>query len=268
MKPGAGGRVRALALQGGGCRTFFQLGLLATAGEALGPFDQVAAVSASAAMACAHALGIHDEAFQRFAGRVRGNRANFYPARLLAGRRPTPHLEMFRETLRECLTPARFAALQQGRPRLRLLIGLGPRSRWWTTLAAAATFAARRPLGLFAPHVVEVERLAHAEELVEAILHSSAFPPFTPLPVIAGRVAVDGGAVEAVPLGLCPPGAEVTAILTRPASARPLPPVARVLAPRAPLSVRMWDYADERALVATYDAGRQLGDEIRRRAGG
>ncbi len=35
---------RALLLQGSGCRTFFQLGLLSTAGDALGPIDEIGAV--------------------------------------------------------------------------------------------------------------------------------------------------------------------------------------------------------------------------------
>src|SRR5690242_11680730 len=192
--------MRGLAMQGGGCRCFFQLGLLETGGAALGPLDELSAVSAATGMAVAHLLGLHREAFDRFARRVRGNPANFYPGRLLRGRRPTPHLAIYRETVLECVGAERLAALRRHPTRLRLLVGLAPsRSPAVAVALAAAAAIARRPNPLFRPHALEARALATPEELADAILVSSAFPPFTPLGRIAGRVAVDGGVVEAVP---------------------------------------------------------------------
>lgn len=256
-------RKRALLLQGGGCRTFFTLGVLEVAGDVLGPFDEIGAVSASTAMACAHALGIHGEAYGLFARRVRGNPRNFYPRQLLRGRRPTPHLAMFRDAVLECVSPARFAMLCQSPTRLRFLVGVGPlRSPMLTVLLAAATGITKRPTRFIDTHVVNVRDLSGPEELVSAILASSAFPPFTPLPRIGGRPGIDGGVVESVPLRLASPHAERVAILTRPTPWRPLPPSVRVIAPRSPLPVSIWDYASEPRIQATFDAGRRRGDEL------
>ena len=80
----------ARVLQGGGARCFYTLGFLEVVGPALTGVRQVAAVSASAAMACAHLAGGHREALSMFAARVRTNPRNFYPDRLLRGERPTP----------------------------------------------------------------------------------------------------------------------------------------------------------------------------------
>jgi predicted acylesterase/phospholipase RssA len=250
-------------MQGGGCRSFFQLGVLEVAGGVLGPFEEVGAVSASTAMACAHLLGVHGEAHRRFAARVGRNRRNFYPGRLLAGRRLTPHAEMFRETVLECVDARRLAALRAHPSRLRFLVGVGPlRSRALAVALATTTVITKRPSPLIAPHVIDVRDLATPEALADAILASSAFPPFTPLPIIGGRAAIDGGVVQSVPLRLVSARAHVTALLTRPRPWRPLPPSVRVIAPAHTLPVALWDYADAARITATYDAGRRAGERI------
>ena len=256
--------MRSLILQGGGCRTFFQLGLLEVAGGVLGPFEEMGTVSASSAMGCIHALGIHGEAFRRFALRVRGNRANFYPLRLLGGRRATPHFDMYRDTILECVSPSRFLELQRQPMRIRILIGVGPvRSAAVAVALATYTAVTRRRSPFITPHIVDVRDLSGPEALADAILTSSAFPPFTPLARLAGyggRPGIDGGAVELIPLSLASAGAEVTAILTRPAPPRPLPWSVRQIAPVEPLPVALWDYANERRLTETYDIGRRAGE--------
>jgi hypothetical protein len=259
-----GGRRRALALQGGGCRTFFSLGVLATAGGRLGTFTDMAAVSASTGMACGHLLGIHGELVARFAARVRRNPRNFYPRRLLLGRRPTPHLEMYRETILECIDGDRLRALRCHATRLRFLVALGPfRSRTLSVALAAMTPLTKRPLGgVFSAHAVEIRSLRDPTALADAVLASSAFPPFTPVPRIEGRPALDGGVYESVPLSLLPRDCERVAILTRPTPWQPLPPSLRVISPREQLPVAMWDYADERAIMIAWDAGRRVGEEI------
>ncbi len=257
--------MNALALQGGGCRAFFQLGVLATAGDALGPFDEIAAVSASTAMAAAHVVRLHAEALERFARRVRKNRRNFYPGALLRGRRLTPHLAMYRETVLECLSGEKFAELRRSPTALRFLVGVGPARSRALVLALAATAAiTRRPAPLVAARAIDARALASPAALADAILASSAFPPFTPLPLVDGRFAIDGGVVESVPLSLLTAGARVTAILTRPTPWRPLPPSVRVIAPREPLPIAIWDYADEPRLRATWDAGRRVGESLLR----
>ena len=219
-------------------------------------------MSASTAMACAHAIGIHRECFERFARRVRGNPANFYPRRALEGRRVTPHFEMYRETVLECVTRERFAALQQSPSRVRFLVALAPRLRPLAVLLASTVIVTKGRAPLMRAHAIDVRALDGPDALADAILASSAFPPFTPMPRIAGRLAVDGGVVEMVPLSLASPGARVTAVLTRPRPWRPLPPSVRVIAPRRELPVAMWDYSDERGITVAYDEGRRAGEAI------
>lgn len=250
-------------MQGGGCRCFFQLGLLETGGEALGRFDEIAAVSAASAMAVAHLLGVHGEAFALFARRVRGNPRNFYPGRLLRLERPTPHLAMYRDTVLECVDGERLARLRAHPTRLRLLVGLAPGRSSALAVALAASAAVRRRTSRWmAPHALEVSELETPVELAQAILTSSAFPPFTPVARIGGRVALDGGLVESVPLGLLGPGERI-ALLTLPRPHQPLPPSVRVIAPARPLEVAMWDYASVERITRVYDQGRRAGEALR-----
>jgi hypothetical protein len=171
---------------------------------------------------------------------------------------------MYRETVLECVGAERLAALRRHPTRLRLLVGLAPgRSRAVAVAIAAASAITRRPSAWMVPHAVEVRALASPAELADAILTSSAFPPFTPLGRIGGRVAVDGGVVESVPLGLLSPGTERIALLTLPRPRQPLPPSVRVIAPARPIEVAMWDYASVERITRVYDQGRRAGDQLR-----
>jgi predicted acylesterase/phospholipase RssA len=116
-----------------------------------------------------------------------------------------------------------------------------------------------------APYALEARALATPEDLVAAILASSAFPPFTPVARILGRVALDGGLVESVPLGLLS-GGERVALLTLPRPRQPLPPSVRVIAPAEPLDVAMWDYASVTRITRVYDQGRRAGEALAGRA--
>lgn len=251
-----------LVLQGGGCRCFFTLGFLHAAAPALGAVREIAAVSASSAMACAHALSAHREALECFAARVRNNPRNFYPERFLSGRDMIPHHAMYRDALREVVSEAAFARLRSG-PRVRILVGAGPgpSRSLATALAAVAVVRGRTPRALRA-HIIDVHELRHRDDLVDAVLSSSAFPPFTPLPLHNGRALIDGGAVEPVPLSVLGEARRPLIVLTRPQPPRPLPPGVARVAPSAPLGVSTWQYADEPALRRVYEAGLRTGDRF------
>lgn len=252
-----------LVLQGGGSKCFFTLGFLEAAGPALAGVREVAAVSAATAMACAHVAGMHRLALDVFAERVRRNPRNFYPLRVLRGRWPTPHHEMYRGALEEILDEARFQRLRAGPPALRFLLGVGPgRSRAVAVgLAAAAVFRGRTPRWL-GTRVVEVEALQRPAELVGAVLASSAFPLFTPLPRHGGSVIIDGGAAEPVPLSALRAARRPLLVLTRPRPVRPLPPGLDYVAPPAPLGLSTWEYSDEPGLRRVYEVGLRAGERF------
>ncbi len=266
----------ALVLQGGGGRCFFTLGFLEEAATRLQGVRQVAAVSASCAMAVAHLLGEHRSAMERFALLVSKNPRNFYPLRLLVGRRPMPHHDIYHGVLMDTICPKRFERLRTGPVRLRLLLGTGPGRSRALAVGLAVLAVVRGQTRFLGSQVIDVGTLSRREDLVDAILASSAFPPFTRVPMDPQRgvAIIDGGAVEPVPLSaLCQerPVRSPLIILTRPSPPRPLPPawlrLATVIAPLRPLSISTWDYADQGAVRRVYDEGRRAGERFLRAGG-
>jgi predicted acylesterase/phospholipase RssA len=256
----------ALVLQGGGCRCFFTLGFLEAAAPRLTQVREIAAVSASSAMACAHALSAHRVALRRFAQLVRRNPRNFYPRRLLRGARPTPHHDMYRRALAEVLGAQAdlFTRLRAG-PSVRILVGTGPSRVLAVGLAVLSVLRNRAPRWL-RTQVVDLSTLSRKEEIIDTVLASSAFPPFTPVPVRPDRSAlIDGGAVDPIPYSALSRAARprrTLVVLTRPTPVRPPPPDLSGLtfvAPEHPLGVSTWQYADEPALRRAYEHGLRVG---------
>lgn len=255
----------SLILQGGGCRCFFTLGFLEATGQAK-PFSevrQIATVSASAAMACAHLIGSHRDSLEIFASGVRRNPKNFYLSRLLRGQRPTPHYDMYRAALIEAIPDDSFARIRDSQVKLRILVShaRGTSRAVATLLGALSILAQRRPPGLDY-NVIEAHGLPDRLALVDAVLASSAFPPFTPLPALHGRPIIDGGAIEPIPLSALD---RTTAkrpliLLTRPRPVRPLPPGMLYLAPPVDLNLAIWQYADEPSLRRVFEIGRRCGE--------
>lgn len=251
----------ALVLQGGGARCFYTLGFLQVVGPALTGVRQVVSVSASAAMACAHLAGGHREALALFSALVRKNRSNFDLRRVLRGQRPTPHLEMYQGAMAEFLTPERFARIRDHEQRLRIVVAKGPsRSKLLVVGLAAVTVLRPRPAPLLRPHALCVETMRDAGELVSAVLASSAFPPFTPVPALPDGVAIiDGGAVAPIPVAALAGARRPLVILTRPRPRLPLPAGLPLVGPQESLPLRTWEYTDEPGLHHVYALGQRDG---------
>lgn len=255
----------SLILQGGGCRCFFTLGFLEATGEAqlFSAVRQIATVSASAAMACAHLIGTHRGALEIFAGGVRRNPKNFYLSRLLRGERPTPHYDMYRAALIEAIPDDSFARIRDSEIKLRILVShsRGTSRAMATMLGALSILTQSRPPGLDY-NVIEAHALTNRLALVDAVLASSAFPPFTPLPELHGRPIIDGGAIEPIPLSALDRNVSQRPliILTRPRPVRPLPPGMQYVAPPVDLNLSIWQYADEPGLRRVYEMGRRCGE--------
>jgi predicted patatin/cPLA2 family phospholipase len=267
MDPASG--FDSLVLQGGGCRSFFTLGFLEAAADApaLAPVRQLVAVSAATAMACAHLIGAHRRAMELFAQGVRQNRKNFYVSQLLKGRHPMPHHAMYRASLLAAISDAEFASLRSQPVRLRMAVS---RSRFSSValtvgLGAYYVLTKRQPPGLQLA-VIEAQQLHSRLDLVDAILASSAFPPFTPTAQQGGRPVIDGGALAPIPL---PALDRQTAqrpllILTRPQPVTPLPPGTPYVAPAEDLRLSTWEYTDEAAIRRVYALGLKAGEQFRR----
>jgi predicted acylesterase/phospholipase RssA len=259
------GTFDSLILQGGGCRCFFTLGFLEVATQA-GAFPevrQIATVSASAAMACAHLIDGHRSALEIFAAGVRKNPKNFYVSRLLRGERPTPHYDMYRAALIEAIPDVHFARIRDSAIRLRILVShsRGTSRTVATLLGALSILTQQRPPGLDY-NVIDAQTLPDRLALVDAVLASSAFPPFTPLPELHGRPIIDGGAIEPIPLSALDrkTAQRPLILLTRPRPVRPLPPGLHYVAPPVDLNLAIWQYADEPGLRRVYEMGLRCGE--------
>src|SRR5262245_16480228 len=129
--PGLAARARAspfanVVFAGGGNRCFWQAGFWTEAASRLelAP-DRVAAVSAGAAIACVLFAGRAREGLEYFKAATATNRRNFYPAKLLRGRRVFPHAAMYRQALVVVIDAAAFARLRRG-SEMRILITRAP----------------------------------------------------------------------------------------------------------------------------------------------
>jgi predicted acylesterase/phospholipase RssA len=92
-----------IALSGGGCRAFYGLGLFSRLQE-MGLKAQVwGGSSAGSSMALGLALNRTEEVIRIFTALTAINEKNLYLSKLIRGKRPFPHEEMYRTTIRKIL---------------------------------------------------------------------------------------------------------------------------------------------------------------------
>lgn len=164
-----GGRSLGLVLAGGGARAFTHLGVLAALEEAAIPVDRVAGCSVGAIVAALHAVGLsaHDAREHVYAGFVRGRPFSDYTlptASLAKGHRRRRALtNVFGDTVAESL-PHQFRCVS-------------------TDLLAREVVVHRRG------------------PLVPALMASTALPGLFPPVKVDGRLLVDGGVLDNLPVG-------------------------------------------------------------------
>lgn len=251
----------ALILQGGGARCVFGLGFLMEAAPALSDLGQIAAVSAGAAVACAHLGGAHEEALELMISTARrfALPGRSVLGRLLSGERPTAHYDAYRAFIEALIDPARFRRIREHRTRLRFILtrcqGL---TRFRPIAAAVAMLSAsrQRTSRSFVPVIIEAAECSSREDLIAAILASSAVPLLTPLPVRDGCATVDGGLIEPLAIQALAGECRPLAILSEPRLVGPLSRPVPMLAPTTE-SLSMWALTDEQGMRALYAEGRQ-----------
>lgn len=275
-----------LVFAAGGNRSFYQLGLMRGWREFLLPRTGViAACSAGACMAVLSLTGREAEAEEFWKGRREGLDKNFDWRRLLSGRRPTPHEEIYRETLlyafggggfeRVRSQPFPFQVLTTGYPRLlppmlAALLGLcaykldGRRAR---ASSPAAAFARRAG---FTPVAYDVRACASPEILADLIIASSSTPPFTAVGNVSGRRLLDGGIIDTAPVFLTDsvPGVRRKVVFMtnpRPPHAADAGPDLFFAAPETPLNVNTWDVTRPELIEETIRRGEQDAERLRPR---
>ena len=251
-----------LVFAAGGNRSFYQLGLMrGWRGLLLPRTAVIAACSAGACMAVLSLTGREAEAEEFWKRRREGLDKNFDWRRLLSGRRPTPHEEIYRETLlcafggggfeRVRSQPFPVYVLTTGYPKvlppiLAALLGLcaykldGRHARG---RRPEAPFARRAG---FTPVAYDVRACDSPETLADLIIASSSTPPFTAVGKVSGRRLLDGGIIDTAPVFLAEsvPGVRRKVVLLtnpRPADAPGAGPDFLYAAPETALDVDTWD---------------------------
>jgi len=274
----AGAPALSIVFAGGGCRTVWGVGAL----EALDlprPREW-AGVSAGSAMSLVLATGRQRPALDVFLRLAADNPRNVYPDRFFEGRPVFPHETMYRATLAAALEGGGYESMRAGPPvRVQLAsVEPGPRGVAHAVRAMLAYQRRRRAGEVHGPPEPEpgvasetatLQDAESREEVIDQVIASSATWPVTRLPRRNGRVYVDGGLVENVPVRALSPEAQagrVLVLLSR-AYDRPLPeePGRLYLAPTHPIPVQKWDYTNPDAIRATLDLGRADGEAARPR---
>jgi len=254
-----------LVLQGGARRAVFSLGFLRSARPALQEVNLIAAVSSGVAVACAHLLDRHDEAFELCLEAARDFRNGFSIGKWFRGQRPTQHFDSYRSLLDRLLTVPRWQQLHRHPTRLRILIGLSPgRSRWVAGALAFTAFRLRRSVPGLTPYVIEAQQCHQRDDFINAVLASAAVPIACPLPIIAERVAVDGGTIAPIPWCAAEGAVRPLLVLTQLPPPRPIPDHLQRVAPAKDLNHSAWDLGNEEELRCLFEQGLTVGEHFAR----
>ena len=275
IRPMEGSPFDAVVFAGGGNRCLWQAGFYETVAPAIGLAPTFASgSSAGATIACMTLAGRAGRALEHFKEATGRNRRNVYPLNAWRKAPVFPHYEMYRRTIVESLGPDGFDKLRATadvRVQLtRLPPWLGPRLGAALGLAAYQVEkalsnpvhqAASRRLG-FRPDVARVHDCADVEALADLLLASSCAPPFMPVLRHGGRVAIDGGVVENVPVAAVEGDAErILVLLTRTYAPASIPhvPGRTYVQPSRDLPIGKFDYTRPDGLQEAYDLGLEDG---------
>jgi predicted acylesterase/phospholipase RssA len=118
-----------------------------------------------------------------------------------------------------------------------------------------------RRLG-FEGEVISARTCKTGHELADLILQSSCTPPMTPLYRRDGRVVLDGGVVDNVPVETVADAGSTLVLLSRPYAPEALPqtPNRTYVQPSRPTPIQKWDYSSPDLVQQTYDLGRRDGE--------
>jgi predicted acylesterase/phospholipase RssA len=282
---GAEAQALSVVLAGGGCKTFWGMGVLRALEAQLPPISSWAGTSAGAVMALVRVSERVDESYRYFLEVTAANRRNVDLRQALRGGSLFPHAAITRKVLRFILAEGGFARIRRGAPVHILMSYLtAGRPALRTGLAALRNFELRSRAGRFhGPHephpglgarVVRSTDAMDPEQLLEWIFMASSTPPVTPLVRRGGRRYLDGALIDNAPVRALPESArhgKILVLLSSPYKVARrwlrLPEGGRILylAPADDLPVQTWDYTSPEAIAATYELGQREGEVLRKR---
>ncbi len=251
-------QVKHLVLEGGGIKCTWQAGFISVLNEesCIRP-DFISSVSASSAIACAMTTGRLEWAIECFKACIANNKKNIYLSNLFGDRPVFPHAAIYRETLIRIFDQPAIEALYSG-PEIHVLL-----TRTMCALKGQAESEFYRELDArvgFSKEFVSVKKCRTPAELADLVLASSCTPPVTPLYSLDGRIALDGGLVENVPVSGLPeePGPTLV-LLARKRNQMNARPGFVYAGPSEYVNVASWDYTDPTKIDYLYGLGRRDG---------
>jgi hypothetical protein len=126
-----------------------------------------------------------------------------------------------------------------------------------------------RALG-FRPEFIRVQDLTSPAELSAALMASASVPPFMPVGLVGGMVALDGGLVDNVPteplLPIEEQGGKTLVILSRLYRAFPDVRGRTYIQPSEPIPIRQFDITNPAGIRKAYDMGLKDGEAFAKRA--
>jgi len=269
---------KSVVFAGGGSRCFWQLGFWETAAPALNirP-DVVAGVSAGAAFACLALAADAKKVLDYFKKLTAANEKNMYMENLFSRKPMFPHYDMFRDAIMFSLDDSVMKKLAKG-PDIQILITRPP--RWMGAKLAAVTgvmaynlekkiFYPLHPvfpqkLG-FKPEIVSIKDCETREDLADLMMQSSCAPPLLPVMKRDGRIVLDGGMIDNVPVFMVRdlPGRKLV-LLTRKYKDEIIPKNTDVLyiQPSEHIHIKKWEYTDPDGLQYVFDMGRRDGEDF------
>ena len=269
---------KSVVFSGGGSRCLWQVGFWESlAGQTDLKPEIVAGVSAGAAMAGMIMAGKGSAGLKMIKDATSKNRKNFYISNTFRQEPVFPQFPIYRNTLIEILDSETIKKIKGG-PEIRILIArppayLGPRSGTFIGLMAYLvekhTKGPVHPelafkLG-YRPEVIRLNDCSSAGEMADLIICSSCTPPFVPIMKWNGRISLDGGIIDNVPV--CAVGEDesrgnMLILMSRQYRKDRIPHIkGRVyVEPSETPAIGKWDYTNPEGMQRAYDTGRFDGD--------
>ncbi len=269
---------KTVVFSGGGSRCLWQVGFWDTVAPAIKLKPEIiAGVSAGAAMAGMVTTGTSTIGIRLIKEYTAANRKNFYFTNLFRKEPAFPHFNIYRNVVLNTIDTAALKKLKKG-PEVRVLFAhppfyLGARSgtafglmsyvvEKHTTHPVHPKFASK--LG-YRYTVAKLNDCKTAEEVANLIMCSSCTPPIVPIQRYNGRITLDGGIIDNVPVsavGDDEKRGRMLIMMSRIHREDRIPKIpGRVyVQPSVNPPVAKWDYTNPDGLQRAYDLGRYDGD--------
>ncbi|HPS87797.1 MAG TPA: patatin-like phospholipase family protein [Spirochaetota bacterium] len=269
---------KSVVFSGGGSRCMWQVGFWHSVSPELNLKPEiVAGVSAGAAMAGMIMAGTADLGLTLIKEATAANKKNFYISNFLKKEPVFPHYQIYRNTVLKTVNADVLKRFKKG-PEIRVLFAhppvyLGALSGTFVGLMAYViekhAFHPVHPklatkLG-YKPTVVKLNDCNSAEEIADLIMCSSCTPPFLPIMKYNGKVSLDGGIIDNVPVSVIGDDEKkgrMLVLMSRIHRADRIPRISNriYMQPSVTPAISKWDYTNPAGLQAAYDLGKKDGD--------